>query len=159
MENPARKMEDAEIKLPLDVLVRAVKRGNEYGWRRADIADAVSAAPSVGLALLGGQVQFVFPDGTCELYWKSYDPTSRRSGETWADYSRRSAEETLSALKRVMSEDLVQEGVDNSGFLREKQSQGIDLEKHLAFIAYFETEEEAERKPRGGGSCSERGRE
>ena len=144
-----KNMKDAESNLPTDILARAVMSGKEYGWRRADVVATIRVAPSVGLAVLGGQVQFVVPDGTCELYWMNFDPTERKPQEPSDTYVSRSSEETLAALQRVMSHDLVQEGVSTFGILKQKQSQGIDLEQHLLFIVYLQTEKEAEQSPGG----------
>ena len=144
-------MKDAEYMLPTDILSKAVLSGKEYGWRRQDIVDAIKAAASVGLAVLGGQVQFVLSDGTCELYWMNYDSTDRNPDEPWESFVNRSSEETLAGLQHIMSHDLVQEGVSNFGFLKEKQSQGVKLEDSLLFIVYFQTEKEAEPVNQGDG--------
>lgn len=137
-------MKDAELNLPADVLAKAVVSGNEYGWRKGDVIHAVEAARSVGLAVLGGQVQFVVPGATCELYWKEYGPTQRKPGESWESFAARSVEETLVSLERVMKNDLVQEGVSNFSLLRKWQAEGMNLEDQLLFIVYFQAEEEAE---------------
>jgi hypothetical protein len=147
-------MTDTESILPTDVLSKAVLSGKEYGWHRQDIIDAIKAAGPVGLAVLGGQVQFVLPEGTCELYWISYDSTDRNPDEPWDSFVNRSSKETLLALDHIMSRDLVQEGVNNFGFLKEKQSQGANIEDSLLFIAYFQTEKEAE--PGGAANSAKR---
>lgn len=142
-------MKDAESLLPAEILSRAVRSGEEFGWRREDVADAIAAAPAAGLAVLGGQVQFRLPEGICELYWMPYEPSDRGDGESWESYTARSARETLNALQSVLSQDLVQEGVAAFEFLREKQSQGVDLQQHLLFLVVFQTREEA-RQARAG---------
>jgi hypothetical protein len=140
-----KNMKDAESKLPTNILEKAVISGNEYGWRRPDVVAVIKAAPSSGLAVLGGQIQFVVPDGTCELYWMNFDPTDRKPEESWEAYAIRSSEETLALVDGVMSVDLVQEGINHFGILKENQSQGLDLEQHLLFIVYFQAQEEAEQ--------------
>jgi hypothetical protein len=82
-----------ESLLPPAVLCKALLRGNEYAWPLDDVPAAIAAARSVGLATLGGQVQFRTPDGTCELYWLNADAEDWRSGEAWSEFVTRSAEQ------------------------------------------------------------------
>ena len=130
-------MKDVKSMLPPDVLAKAIISGNEYGWRRQDVFQAIAAATSVGLAILGGQVQFILPEGTCELYWMDYDPADRKPDEPWQSYVTRSGEETALALQRVMTKDLVQEGINHFALLKQKHSQGVCLEDFICFIVYF----------------------
>lgn len=124
--------------LPPQLRQTAVRSGNEYGWRRADVFAALDAARDAGLACLGGEVQFLFPDGTCELYWLSFDPDERRAGESDPEYVARSQEETRTRLLALLaSADLVGEGRRSFGFLKEKEDLGAPLEDHLVFICYF----------------------
>ena len=113
--------------------------GGESGWRRGDVLEAVRSAPSVGLAVLGGQVQFLLPDGTCELYWLDYDPPGRHRTEPFPTYAGRSSGETIAALQRVLAMDLVHEGVTSFKHLQRAEAQGVLLEGHLFFIVYFAT--------------------
>ena len=55
--------------LPLELLKRATRRGNEYAWRLEDIPQVIEAARLANLMSVGGQLQFRLPDGTCECYW------------------------------------------------------------------------------------------
>lgn len=140
-------MKDPEQQLPPDVLAKAVMSGREYGWRRADIAAAIAAAPSVGLANVGGEVQFVLPDGTCELYWLGFGCADRVPEEPWDTYVSRSTKETLASLDKTLSHDLIKAGIENFTILREKHEHGVDLEQYLLFVAYFNAKEDAEQSP------------
>jgi hypothetical protein len=129
---------DPEDRLPLELLERAIKSGNEYAWRRADVARVIDAARAEGLACLGGQVQFLFPDGTCELYWRNYGSTDRRPSEAWVDYVDRSASECLSMSQQVpCSEDLEKDALASFAFLREKARLGADLRAAEVFVLGF----------------------
>ncbi|MHB8968590.1 MAG: hypothetical protein ACYC5A_10285 [Thermoleophilia bacterium] len=55
-------MESEEL-LPASIKERVIRSGNQWGWRPEDVLDVLEAADKTGLANLGGQVQFVFPDG------------------------------------------------------------------------------------------------
>src|SRR5215203_766009 len=91
-----------ETLLPAVLRTRAsVAAGGEHAWRQADIALVIRAAQTIGLATLGGQAQFRFPDGTCEPYWLDYTPAPRQAGEEWQTYVTRSAGETLTAFNRL----------------------------------------------------------
>lgn len=139
-------MMQAEQQLPAPILAKAVILGREYGWRRGDIASAIAAAPSVGLANVGGEVNFVLPEGICDLYWLAFGCRSPRPGEPWDAYVNRSAQETLASLEKILSHDLVRAGVENFASLKEKLEQGVDLEPYLLFVASFATKEDIDRR-------------
>ena len=65
--------------LPAEISQKAILSGQEYGWKRTDFKEVVDKAVEVGLGIIGGQVQFKLPDGTCELDWHKYDTTERKS--------------------------------------------------------------------------------
>jgi hypothetical protein len=129
---------EAESRLPAAILKRATLRGNEYAWRRADLPTLFIAAESAGIASLGGQVQFRAPDGTCELYWHSFESSDRRPGETTASWVSRSRREAEGSLLRIPSDtELVTEGLAQFEFLRERAAEGLDVKETLCFVCYF----------------------
>ncbi len=136
-------MESEEL-LPASIKERVVLSGNEWGWRSDDVLDVLEAADKIGLANLGGQVQFVFADGTCELYWLNIDPKERSESEEWAHFAKRSiAESRENFLRLSNSTNFVDEGIENFKFLKRKaQEPGVDLSRSLIFILYFISEEE-----------------
>lgn len=148
-------METEERLLPNEILAKAIRSGKEFGWHQQDFVNAVLAAQSTGLGIVGGQVQFVLPDGTCELYWLSYDTEERRSGETWKEYCSRTAGECITKLQKLLdTTDFVKEGIKHFDFLKAKDTHGVDLLQYLTFILYFndhETwlEQEADAPNRG----------
>jgi hypothetical protein len=103
---------------------------------------ALAAAESVEFAVVGGQLQFLVPDGTCELYWRAIDSSGpQRASETWFDYVRRSHAEVREALRRLPDiRVLVAEAVQNFGVLEQHAATGVDLVKYACFICYFEVE-------------------
>ena len=135
---------EPENLLPAGVLARAVRTGGEYAWRSDALPTALGAARGAGLAVLGGQVQFVFPDGTYELFWQSYDATDRRPRESWRDYVARSHGEVEAALGRLPDPDgLVRDALATSEFLRARAADGLDLRAHLCYVCYFAAEDGA----------------
>lgn len=128
-----------ELKIQKNILDKAVKSGQEFGWRRDDFVDVIDSALSENLAIIGGQIQFKLPDGTCELYWKSYDTNEKLPSENWKDYCLRTHNECLEKFKQLDSNDkLIKEGIDNFDFLKKKVADGVDLEPYLIFIFYFQ---------------------
>src|SRR5947209_8263097 len=97
---------DLERRLPPEILAKAIKSGCD--WRRSDIPSVIDAAQQAGLAVLGGQMQFVFSDGICELYWQNYDLRDRDPGEAWPEYVARTTGECLAQFNRLIdTTDLV----------------------------------------------------
>ena len=132
-------MSNPEQNLPPETLSRAIRSGNEYAWRLRDVPGVIDAAESAGLANLGGQPQFIYPDGTCELYWIDVSSHDRSIEESWADYVRRSAIEVKAEFMRVCEEtDFVTEA-HTFEFLVEKSEKGEDVISHLWFVLYFKS--------------------
>jgi hypothetical protein len=127
-----------EESLPPEILLKASRRGDEYAWRLPDVLEVIAAARALGLATLGGQVQFRTPGGTCELHWLSADAEDRHPGESWEDYVARSADE-VSRKVRSLAEvtNFIGEGI-SFPHLAELRSKGEALEEYLCFVLYFE---------------------
>ena len=121
-------------------LATATRSGKEYAWPLADVPGVIDAAEAADLANLGGQPQFIYPDGVCEPYWISIGSEDQRRGETWPDYVRRSAAEVRSAFERVRSETDFVVQVREWPFLAAKLNQGGDVLSHLRFVLYFASE-------------------
>ncbi len=134
--------ETEEKYLPNEILQRAIVSGKEYGWKRTDFTKVVKKAIDVGLGIIGGQVQFKLPDGTCELYWHKYDTTDRKSGENWREYCQRTKEECLSQFGNIPTDlELIEEGIKSFDFLKEKSKTNIQIGDYLIFILYFNASE------------------
>jgi len=128
--------------LPTEILQKAIVSGKEYGWKRTDFKEVIDKAVDVGLGIIGGQVQFKLPDGTCELYWHKYDTTDRKSDENWQDYCLRTKEECLNQFDKIPNDsELIIEGIESFEFLKEKSKIKIPLEDYLIFILYFNNSE------------------
>lgn len=125
--------------LPLHLLIRAVKSGGEFGWRKEDFLAALHEAASEGFACIGGQFQWVLPDGTCELYWLNADASPRIPNESWASYVKRSEEEVEKGYECILRTSDFNEESNKFDFLREKKAEGISLDEYLVFIAYFKS--------------------
>ncbi len=128
-----------EKRLPETILNKAVRSGNEFGWRQQDFVETIETARKLRLGIIGGQVQYVLSDGTCELYWLTYDPDERRDGEKWLEYCNRTADETISKFKSLVTKtDFEKEALTSFDFLSDKKSKGINIADYRVFIIYFD---------------------
>jgi hypothetical protein len=129
-----------ELALPESIRRKAsITPGGEHAWRIDDVEDVIAAARAIGLACLGGQVQFQFPEGTCEAYWLSYNPAEQRPGELWQEYVSRSADETLAAFRRVRSETDFRAVARGWAFIQQKiDMEGCDPIENLWFVLYIQ---------------------
>ena len=128
-------------KLSQSIREKMIRRANEYGWKQEDFIDAINEAQKVNLATIGGQVQYIFPNATCELYWLSYDSDEKKENESWDVYCSRSAEECISKFKSLIENvDINKEAIQTFSFIKEKYKQNIDIEQYKVFILYFNDE-------------------
>ena len=127
-----------EKRLPETILKKAIKSGNEFGWRQADFIETIETARKLKLGIVGGQVQYVLSDGTCELYWLAYDPAERQPEEDWIKYCNRTADETINKFKELITKtDFEKEALTSFDFLKDKKEKGINIENNRVFIIYF----------------------
>lgn len=127
-----------ELKLPQNLLTKAIKSGNEYGWKKADVLDVIEAARQMKLSTIGGQVQYIWPDATCELYWLSYDSEEKSIKEDWASFCNRTAFECSEKFKHLITTDIEKEAIKSFELIKNKYESGVILDDHQIFILYFD---------------------
>ena len=129
-----------EKRLPPEILAKAVlTNSSEYGWSEANFPDVIEAARRTPMAIVGGQIQYIFSDGTCELYWLNYDSAERKQDGPWPSYCNRTAQECLELFVTITSSvNAEEEALGSFDFLKEKATKGIDVAAHKAFIIYFD---------------------
>jgi len=132
----------SEEYLPVDMRQKAnVALGGEHAWRIGDFEAVVLTAKSVNLASLGGQVQFILPEGTCEMHWINYDSEGQKANESWNVYVERSASEVLTKFRSVCgSVDFMKEANDWRVIREKIENESIDPLEYLWFVGYFKTE-------------------
>lgn len=128
--------------LPSDLLETAIYSGQEVGWKIELFPAVLKRAAAHGLACIGGQFQWVFPDGTCEAYWLNADAPTHLAGETWSAFVTRSEQQVSEGFSRLVSTVNFDTEAENWEFLKTKREQGIILSDHLLFVAYFNSQEE-----------------
>jgi hypothetical protein len=115
---------------------------DEIGWKMNSFPLILHRAREHGLACLGGQFQFRFEDGTCEMYWLCADSKDRELDESWESYVHRSTDEVSRNFSRVCENANFEKEIDKFEFVRIKREEGIDPMQHLWFVASFVTESE-----------------
>lgn len=124
---------------PEDLLKKAVVKDREYGWKFDDIPLVIAFAKSNRMAIIGGQVQYVLPGATCELYWRSADTESKSKDESWATYVSRSCDQFLSLFNsNILSKkkEIEQDAVESFPAIRENLEEGKKLSDYECFIIY-----------------------
>lgn len=130
-----------ERRLPQEILDKAIKSTNEFGWKQTDFLEVIEAARQLKMAIIGGQVQYPLPDGTCELYWLSYDTDKRKLNEDWLTYCDRTAKECIDKFNRlILTTDIEKEALTFE-FLATKKKSGVNINNYLTFILYFDDKE------------------
>jgi len=132
-------MNEEYLKLPKYLLEISIKNSNEYGWRQNDVLAVITAARAVSLATLGGQVQYIIPAGTYELYWLSYDSTAdQKVNEDWLTFCDRSANECSEKFKQLISTDIESEAISSfPEILTNNLITKENLKEYKVFILYF----------------------
>jgi hypothetical protein len=114
--------------LPHSITAAAFRATNgEFGWRRADIEQALLAIRDSRQATLGGEVWRIIgpgdwhgliPDrnGGDPGVW-SWDTTPRSAGESWEAYCERTASESIEAVRGMtVEQETVPEVVEHLRF-------------------------------------------
>lgn len=128
-----------ENRLPVDLLEKSIRSGSEYGWRQNNFLEVVEAARKLQIAIEGGQIQYVFEEGTCELYWLHYYTQEMKAGENWVNYCNRTAKECVDKFNQIIREkNIEKEAIDNFDLVKKEVANGIVLENHKLFIISFE---------------------
>jgi hypothetical protein len=133
MQNRFPSSVDPERHLPAELLKRASYDGRECAWRVADIPLVIEAARALNMVSIGGQLQFRFPNATCEVYSMEVQPFCQMAPRlSWNERVAESARFALRQFTDLLSRyDLVEEG-------------------RLMFPVVFRGEEQQGRNPRDG---------
>lgn len=127
-----------------DILDKANKKsGNELGWKLNDVPSVLLDAKRNNLASIGGQLQYIFSDGTCELYWQNIDSGKKHNEETWEKWVERSYNICLKNFKKlVKNNNFIKEANNSFEFIKEKIDKGVDVKENEYFILYFDKKPE-----------------
>ena len=127
--------------VPASVIANAHLRGSEYAWTPVDFPAALTEAARLGFRCSGGQFQFRFADGTCEMYWIESNAPDREAGEQWPDYVARCESVVRTGFARALASTDFQVEAQGWPFIKQKIAEDrVDPMNHLVFVAYFEHE-------------------
>jgi hypothetical protein len=135
--------------LPIEILERASRAGNELAWRVPEIPNVILAARDANLVNIGGQLQFRLPGATCECYWVEVDTyRSVDKALPWSERVALTAEVALRNFRAITSRfDMVAEGrLAFPAQLDALVADGEDPSDFIWFVWYVLNEEEAESK-------------
>jgi hypothetical protein len=131
--------------LPPEIVQRASRSGQEYAWPIKDIPQVIEAARSSNLVNIGGQLQFLLPDGSvCECYWVQVDTyKSVDKALPWSErvtLTANAAGRDFQALRENF--DFVAEGRLGFGtHLDAIVAQGLKPEEFMWFVWYLKSQE------------------
>jgi hypothetical protein len=130
------------VRFPENIYKKIIKHNNEYGCRQDDFIEILNFAKNVPMACIGGQVQYIFENATCELYWINYVSNKREENEKWVDYCNRSNNECIKIFEDIIKTiNFNEEAANFNPYLKEKIEKGYDIEKNKIFILYFDDNE------------------
>ena len=127
-----------EHRLPVALLEKSIQSGSEYGWRQEDFLEVVEAARNLKIAIEGGQVQYLFEEGVCELTWLHYYTQELKAGENWVNYCNRTAKECSDKFNQIIKGNIEKDALNNFSLMKVMLDNGAVLEDHKLFIISFE---------------------
>jgi hypothetical protein len=133
-----------EMMLPETMRSAACRSGNEWGWRPESIPLVIDEAENAGLLNIGGQLQFLIPEGTCECYWVEVDALADEPKDlTWTERVALAATASRQKMADVSRRyDFIEEG--RRAFtapFQAYEAAGGDIRDRMCFIWYFQADQ------------------
>jgi hypothetical protein len=136
--------DDPEMLLPDTLRSAACRSGNEWGWQPEIIPLVIDEAEKLGLLNVGGQLQFLMPEGICECYWVDVDALmSEPDGLMWPErvtLSAAAARHKMADISRRY--DFVEEG--RKAFaapFAAYEATGGNVRDRMCFIWYLQADQ------------------
>lgn len=137
-------MDDApEMLLPDAIRSAACRSGNEWGWRPEAIPLVIDEAEKAGLLNIGGQLQFLMPEGTYEYYWIEVDTLADEPKDlAWTERVARAATSARQKMADISCRfDFMEEG--RKAFpasFEAYEAAGGDVRDLICFIWYLQAD-------------------
>ena len=130
--------------LPETIRSAAYRSGNEWGWKPEAIPLVIDEAEKAGLLNVGGQLQFLLPEATCECYWVEVDALiGEPENLTWAERVALAATAARQKMADVSRRyDFIEEG--RKAFtapFEAYEAVGGDVRDRICFIWYLEADQ------------------
>lgn len=135
--------DDPEMLLPEALRSAACRSGNEWGWQPETIPLVIDEAKKLGLLNIGGQLQFLMPEGTCECYWVEVNAlVGEPDGLTWAERVARSATAARCQMVDIgLRYDFIEEGRKAfASTFAAHEATGGNVRDHMWFIWYLQAQ-------------------
>ncbi len=121
-----------------------ITTGAEWVWKPSELPAVFQKAKELKIASIGGNAQFIFPEGVCDLYWISIDFKDKADDETWEEYVVRSNDESFALLTSQVETTDFRRAAAEWAFVRERTlDKGIDPLDYLYYVIYFNSEQES----------------
>ncbi|WP_167507787.1 hypothetical protein [Rhizobium glycinendophyticum] len=138
--------DDLEMLLPDTLRSVACRNGGEWGWQPETIPLVIDEAEKLGLLNVGGQLQFLMPEGTCECYRVEVNALKGEPvGLTWSErvaLSAKNARRQMVDITRFY--DFIAEGRKAfAGPFAAYEATGGSVRDRMCFIWYLQ----ADRRP------------
>ncbi len=133
-----------EMKLPKIIQSAACRSSNEWGWRPEAIPFVIDEAEKVGLLNIGGQLQFLMPEGICECYWVEVDALADEPKDlTWTERVSFAATAARQKMADVSHHyDFIEEGRRAfSTIFQAYEAAGGDVRDRMCFIWYLKADQ------------------
>ena len=129
--------------LPESIRLAARRSGNEWCWRPESIPLVIDEAEKAGLLNIGGQLQFLMPEGTCECYWVEVDALiGEPENLAWAERVAHAATAARQKIAEVGRRyDFIEEGRRGfAAFFDAYEICGGDVRDCMWFIWYLKSD-------------------
>ncbi|TAY69492.1 hypothetical protein ELH82_19450 [Rhizobium leguminosarum] len=129
--------------LPDTLRSAACRSGREWGWQPEAIPLVIDEAEKLGLLNVGGQLQFLMPEGICECYWVEVNALiGEPDGLTWVERVAFSAVAARQQMVDIsLRYDFVEEG--RKAFadpFAAYEATGGNVGDRMCFIWYLQAE-------------------
>ncbi len=135
-----------QIKSPM-ILAEATHTGvaqeDTWPWKASELPAVFQKAKELKIASIGGEPQFVLPDGIYDMYWIGINLKDQAGNETWEEYVIRSNDESLALLtKQIQTVDFQKLAAEEPFVRASTLDKGVDPLAYLFYEMYFNSEQE-----------------
>lgn len=135
--------DDLALLLPDTLRLAACRSGHEWGWQPDAIPLVIDEAEKLGLVNVGGQLQFLMTEGTCECFWVEVNALiGEPDGLTWVErvaFSAASARQRMIEISHLY--DFVEEGRRAlADTFAAYEASGGNVGDRMCFIWYLQAE-------------------
>lgn len=94
-----------------------------------------------GISILGAQVQYRVPGGTCDMYWRTVDLSEKKLLESRKNFLKRNLSEAISSIEtNFLSKvnEIDKDAIESFKFLEESVKKGVNIRDYRVLEVYVE---------------------